>query len=245
MRFDVLTLFPKMFDGLLTESIIAKGIDKGILKVNITNIRDFAKKKHKQVDDYPYGGGPGMVIKPQPVFDAVEHVKAANPDSRIFTIYTSPKGLRFEQSLAKLWGREKEHLLIICGHYEGIDQRVIDNLVDAEVSIGDFILTGGELAAMVIIDAISRLIPGVLGNYQSCQDESFSQGLLEYPQYTRPREYRDYTVPEVLLSGNHKEIENWRRKQAIISTAKRRPDILKNTKLTEGEKNYIRDYLKE
>ncbi|HHU64360.1 MAG TPA: tRNA (guanosine(37)-N1)-methyltransferase TrmD [Clostridiales bacterium] len=245
MRFDVLTLFPKMFDGILTESIIARGIDKGLLKVNITDIRDFANDKHKQVDDYPYGGGAGMVIKPQPVFDAVEHVKAANPDSNIFTIYTSPKGVKFQQSLAELWAREKEHLLIICGHYEGIDQRVIDNLVDQEVSIGDFILTGGELAAMVIIDAIGRLIPGVLGNRQSCQDESFSQGLLEYPQYTRPSKYRNFTVPEILLSGNHKEIENWRRKQAILSTAKRRPDLLKNVELTEEEKIYIREYLKE
>lgn len=221
LRFDVLTLFPEMFGGPLGHSILARAIERGLLEVGLTNIRDFATDRHRTVDDYPYGGGPGMVMKPGPIFDAVESV--ARPGSTV--ILLSPRGRVFDQRIAAELA-QREHLVLICGHYEGVDERVRENLATDELSIGDYVLTGGELAAMVVIDAVARLLPGVLGGVTSACDESHSQGLLEYPQYTRPPEFRGRVVPNVLLSGNHALIARWRRQQALLRTTERRPDLL-------------------
>jgi len=220
MKFDVLTLFPEMFSSL-NESIIGRATDKNLIEVNLTNIRDFSKDKHKKVDDTPYGGGAGMVIRPDVVYDAYESVK----DENAKVIHMSPKGTVLNQEKVKQLSKEK-HLIIICGHYEGIDQRVIDEIVDEEISIGDYILTGGELPAMVLIDSVSRYVEGVL-NEESTSEESFSDGLLEYPQYTRPEEFRGKKVPEVLLSGHHENIKKWRKEQSLEITKKNRPDLLK------------------
>ena len=220
MKFDVLTLFPEMFTSL-NESIIGRATDKNLIEVNLTNIRDFSKDKHKKVDDTPYGGGAGMVIRPDVVYDAYESVK----DKNAKVIHMSPKGTVLNQEKVKQLSKEK-HLIIICGHYEGIDQRVIDEIVDEEISIGDYVLTGGELPAMVLIDSVSRYVEGVL-NEESTSEESFSDGLLEYPQYTRPEEFRGKKVPEVLLSGHHENIKKWRKEQALEITKKNRPDLLK------------------
>ena len=221
MKFDVLTLFPEMFTSL-NESIIGRATDKNLIEVNLTNIRDFSKDKHKKVDDTPYGGGAGMVIRPDVVYDAYESVK----DENAKVIHMSPKGTVLNQEKVKQLSKEK-HLIIICGHYEGIDQRVIDEIVDEEISIGDYVLTGGELPAMVLIDSVSRYVEGVL-NEESTSEESFSDGLLEYPQYTRPEEFRGKKVPEVLLSGHHENIKKWRKEQALEITRKNRPDLLAN-----------------
>ena len=225
MRIDVLTLFPGMFAGPFDESIVRRARDSGQLEVRLTDIRDFAIDRHRTVDDTPYGGGPGMVMKPDPVFAAVESVRRA--DSRV--VLLSPRGRLFRQPIAVELSR-LPHLVLICGHYEGVDERVSLHLVDDELSIGDYILTGGELAAMVVIDAVARLLPGVLGAHQSILEESHSAGLLEYPHYTRPAEYRGWRVPEVLLSGHHGEIHRWRREQALERTRRQRPDLL----LTSG-----------
>ena len=224
MKFDVLTLFPEMFTSL-NESIIGRAVENNLIEVNLTNIRDFSKDKHKKVDDTPYGGGAGMVIRPDVVYDAYESVK----DKNAKVIHMSPKGTVLNQEKVKQLSKEK-HLIIICGHYEGIDQRVIDEIVDEEISIGDYVLTGGELPAMVLIDSVSRYVEGVL-NGESTSEESFSDGLLEYPQYTRPEEFRGKKVPEVLLSGHHENIKKWRREQALEITQKNRPDLLKNASL--------------
>ena len=229
MRIDVLTLFPEMFDGVLGTSIIGRAIENKILDINLINIRDFAKNKHKQTDDYPYGGGPGMVMSPQPLFDAFYHVLDEAPSARV--IYFSPQGKTLNQQMASEYAK-MYHLVLLCGHYEGVDQRVIDRFVDEEISIGDYILTGGELPAMVFIDCVSRLIPGVLGSVQSVEDESFSKGLLEYPHYTRPQVYEGLKVPDVLLSGNHKEIEKWRIRESLRNTLRKRPDVLKDADLS-------------
>lgn len=229
MRIDVLTLFPEMFDGVLGTSIIGRAIENNILDINLINIRDFAKNKHKQTDDYPYGGGPGMVMSPQPLFDAFYHVLDKAPSAKV--IYFSPQGKTLNQQMASEYAK-MSHLVLLCGHYEGVDQRVIDRFVDEEISIGDYILTGGELPAMVFIDCVSRLIPGVLGSVQSVEDESFSKGLLEYPHYTRPQVYEGLKVPDVLLSGNHKEIEKWRIRESLRNTLRKRPDLLKDADLT-------------
>ncbi len=227
MRIDVLTIFPEMFVSPLETSIIKRAINKGLLKVILTDFRDYASDKHRQVDDYPFGGGSGMVLKPEPIFRAWEAI-AGNQEinEKPRTILLCPQGKVFNQKLASELAQEKQ-LILICGHYEGVDERVRSHLVTDEVSIGDFILTGGELGALVLIDAITRLLPGVLGTEQSLFEESFNRGLLEYPQYTRPREFRGLEVPEVLLSGNHKRIEEWRRDQAMKRTKERRPDLLK------------------
>lgn len=220
MKFDVLTLFPEMFTPL-KESIIGRAVDKNLIEVNFTNIRDFSKDKHKKVDDTPYGGGAGMVIRPDVVYDTYESVK----DECAKVIHMSPKGTVLNQEKVKQLSKEK-HLIIICGHYEGIDQRVIDEIVDEEISIGDYVLTGGELPAMVLIDSVSRYVEGVL-NEESTSEESFSDGLLEYPQYTRPEEFRGKKVPEVLLSGHHENINKWRKEKSLEITKANRPDLLK------------------
>jgi tRNA (guanine37-N1)-methyltransferase len=207
----------------LKSSILGKAIEKGILRVGVINIRDFSKDRHRRVDDYPYGGGAGMVMMPQPLYDAIKSVKDKSPDARV--VLTSPRGKPFDQEKARLLSKEP-HLVIVCGHYEGIDQRIIDTMVDEEISIGDYILTGGELPAMVIVDAVARLLPGAIGSPRSLEQESFTNGLLEYPQYTRPADFLGMKVPEVLLSGNHKRIEEWRRRKAVEITRRIRPDLL-------------------
>ncbi|MDW7675411.1 MAG: tRNA (guanosine(37)-N1)-methyltransferase TrmD [Bacillota bacterium] len=232
MKFHVLTLFPAMFQGPLTESIIKRAQDKELVQINIVNFRDFAFNKHNTVDDYPYGGGAGMVLQAEPIFNAVEAIK--KPQSKV--ILMCPQGVTFNQQLATRLSQEEE-LIIICGHYEGIDERVKENIVDYEISLGDFILTGGELPAMVVMDSVVRLLPGVLGQDKSSKEESFNQGLLEYPHYTRPALFRDMTVPEVLLSGNHEAIRKWRKKESIRRTFLKRPELLVQEELdAEGRK---------
>jgi tRNA (guanine37-N1)-methyltransferase len=221
MRIDVLTLFPAMFAGPLDESIIRRSRDNGVLDLRIHNLRDWTHDRHRTVDDKPFGGGPGMLLKPEPVFEAVDAL--ALESTRV--VLMGPAGRRFDQSIARELSRES-HLLLLCGSYEGVDDRVRQVLVDDEFSIGDYVLTNGALPAMVVIDAVTRLLPGVLGKDESSVDESFSRGLLEYPQYTRPAEYRGLKVPEVLLSGHHAEIARWRQDQALRLTRERRGDLL-------------------
>lgn len=230
MRIDILTLFPDFFNTFKEWSIIGRAIDKGIFSLNIINIRDFSKDKHKRVDDYPFGGGPGMIMKPEPIYDAIFSVKS----NEALVIYLSPQGKVFNQELAKTLSKEK-HLILLCGHYEGIDNRIVENYVDMEISIGDYVLTGGEIPAMVLIDSIVRLLPGVLSSEVAYMDESHYNGLLEYPQYTRPRVFNGLAVPEVLLSGNHKKIKEWREYQALKNTLLKRPDLLEKRKLSEKE----------
>ena len=221
MKIDVLTLFPAMFAGPLDESIIKRAREAGRLDLSIHNLRDYAHDRHKTVDDRPFGGGPGMLLKPEPIFEAVESL--AREGTRV--ILLSPAGRPFSQAIAGELAR-LEHLLMVSGHYEGFDERVREQLADDELSIGDYVLTNGALPVMVIIDAVTRLLPGVLGDEDSARDDSFSQGLLEYPQYTRPADFRGMKVPEVLLSGNHAEIARWRAEQARLRTEERRPDLL-------------------
>jgi tRNA (guanine37-N1)-methyltransferase len=222
MKIDVLTLFPGMFSGPLDESIIKRARDAGLLDLRVHQLRDYAHDRHRTVDDRPFGGGPGMLLKPEPIFEAVESI--ANPNTYI--ILLSPGGRPFSQAIAHELA-QKQELLLISGHYEGFDERVREHLAHDQLSIGDYVLTNGSLPAMVIIDAVTRLLPGVLGAAESMQDESFSQGLLEYPQYTRPAEFRGMKVPEVLLSGNHAQIAQWRSQQAHLRTNERRPDLSK------------------
>ncbi len=221
MKIEVLTLFPKMFE-CLNESVIGKAILAEKFKLNVTDIRDFSLDKHKKCDDYPFGGGSGMVMTPQPICDAIDNV---DPNRLCKRIFLSPKGETLSQSLVEQLSKE-ENLLFLCGHYEGVDQRVIDSEIDMELSIGDYVLTGGELACMVAIDAIARYIDGVLGSSDSTNEESFSNGLLEYPQYTRPQNFRGMLVPDVLLSGNHQEVDKWRYNEQLCITKERRPDLL-------------------
>ena len=220
MKFDVLTLFPEMFE-ILNQSIIGKAIEKELIDIHLINIRDFSKDKHKKVDDTPYGGGAGMVMKPEVVYDAYQSIKDRNAK----VIYMSPQGKPLNQKKVEELSKEN-HLIILCGHYEGIDQRVLDKIVDEEISIGDYVLTGGEIPAMVLIDSVSRYVEGVLKE-DSIKEESFSNGLLEYPQYTRPEVFEGMKVPEVLLSGHHENIEKWRKEKSLEMTKKKRPDILK------------------
>jgi len=239
MRIDILTLFPNMFTGVINESILKKAQELGKVQYHITNFRDFSTDKHQTVDDYPYGGGAGMVLKPEPIFLAVEHIKNVTTSSpRV--ILLCPQGERYTQKKAEQLAKEK-HLLFICGHYEGYDERIREDLVTDEISIGDFVLTGGELAAMVVVDSIVRLLPGVLGNEDSPVLDSFSTGLLEHPHYTRPAEFRGMQVPDVLLSGNHKLIDEWRRKQSLKRTLERRPDLLESYPLTEQEIQWLNE----
>ncbi len=222
MKIDILTLFPNSF-APIKESILERATVRGAIEINVIDIREFSLDKHHKCDDYTFGGGEGLLMTPQPLFDCIESVL----DSDSYVIYMSPKGEKFTQSIAQNLA-QKQHLILICGHYEGIDQRVIDTFVDQEISIGDYVLTGGELPSMVVTDAVCRLLPDVLGNEDSAKNETFSDGLLEFPQYTRPADFRGMKVPEVLLSGNHQEIAKWRKEQSEILTKSRRPDLLKN-----------------
>jgi len=235
VRIDYLTLFPEMFETL-NHSIMKRSQDKGIVSLNPVNFRDFSNNKHNQVDDYPYGGGQGMVLKPEPVFSAIESLEVTD---KTRTILMCPQGERFDQSKAEELAHA-EHLVFICGHYEGYDERIRTELVTDEISLGDFVLTGGELAAMTMTDAIVRLIPDVLGNEVSHEDDSFSSGLLEHPQYTRPADYKGMQVPDVLLSGNHKLIEEWRHQESLKRTYERRPDLLESYPLTQADIQYLK-----
>jgi tRNA (guanine37-N1)-methyltransferase len=242
MKIDVLTLFPNMFSGVFNESILKKAQEKQAVTFNIVNFRQFADNKHQTVDDYPYGGGAGMVLKPQPIFDAVAHLtKECKHQPRI--ILLCPQGERYTQKKAEELAKEN-HLIFICGHYEGYDERIREHLVTDEISIGDYVLTGGELAAMVVIDSVVRLLPGVLGNEASPVLDSFSSGLLEHPHYTRPADFRGLKVPDVLLSGNHRLIEEWRQKESLRRTFLRRPDLLEQYELTEQQKKWLEEFQK-
>jgi tRNA (guanine37-N1)-methyltransferase len=241
MRFDILTLFPDMFSSPLRGSILGKAIEKGIIQIRTINIRDFSLDKHQVVDDSPYGGGQGMVMKVEPIARAIESVKSQNPSVR--TIYLTPQGKPFSQDLARKLSTQP-HLILLCGRYEGVDERVRELFIDEEISIGDYVLTGGELAAMVLIDAVSRLIPGVLGSDRSAEEDSFFNFLLEYPQYTRPFDFRGRCVPEVLLSGNHSAIALWRRKEALKRTSLKRPDLLAKANLSEEDKTLLEEILR-
>ena len=234
MKFSVLTLFPEMFD-CLKQSIIGKAEEKNLININVINMRDFSKDKHKKVDDTPYGGGAGMVIKPDIVYDSFKSIK----DNKAKVIYLSPQGKKLKQEEVERLSKE-EHLILLCGHYEGIDQRVIDEIVNEEISIGDYVLTGGELPAMVLIDSVSRYIEGVLDE-ESIKEESFSNNMLEYPQYTRPEIFLNKKVPEVLLSGHHENIRKWRRKESLKNTYKKRPDLLKETELSKEDKKILQE----
>lgn len=238
LQVDILTLFPDAFTGYLEHSIIGRAIERGIVQVRLHNIRDFAHDKHRTVDDYPYGGGAGMVMKPEPVFEAVESLASGIAGVEVPVILLTPQGRLLTQELAGKLALNS-NIILICGHYEGIDERVAEQLVSEEISIGDYLLSGGEPAAMVILDCLVRLLPGAIGSNTSLDEETYVGGLLEYPQYTRPPEYRGLVVPEVLLSGNHKAVAEWRRRQSVLRTAGRRPDLLKNADLTDDEKKLV------
>lgn len=232
MIFDILTLFPGMFDAPLSESIVGKARQRGIVQIRLHNIRDYATDKHQMTDDRPFGGGEGMVMKPEPIVSALEALEIEAPRPRI--ILLSPQGRLYNQALAWDLARH-ERVILLCGRYEGVDERVVCHYVDDEISIGDYVLTGGELGAMVIVDSVSRLLPGVLGNASSALTESFNEALLEYPQYTRPQEFRGHQVPEILLSGHHEEIRRWRRGQALLRTRERRPDLFARLSLSDED----------
>lgn len=241
IRFDILTLFPDMFQSPLASSVLKKAIDRGIIRVNIFNIRDFTMDKHRVVDDSPYGGGSGMVMKAEPIVKGIERLKSTNDSPRV--ILMTPQGVTLDHSQAKRLS-QYDHLLFVCGRYEGVDERVRE-YADEEISIGDYILMGGELAVMIVIDAVSRFVPGVLGSEISVLEESFANALLEYPQYTRPRVFRGKRVPEVLISGNHKQITYWRRKEALKRTLIRRPDLLERVNLSGGDLALLEEIKRE
>ena len=243
MNFHVLTLFPEMIEQGMHTSIIGRAIAGGYLSIDAINIRDYAFNKHQKVDDYPYGGGAGMLMQAEPVYLAYESIQK-KLGYRPRVVYLTPQGEVFHQTMAKELAKEKD-LVFLCGHYEGIDERVLDEIVTDYVSIGDYVLTGGELPAMVMMDSISRMVPGVLSNQESGETESFAENLLEYPQYSRPEEWHGQKVPPVLLSGHHANIEAWRREQSILRTAKRRPDLLKKAELTNKEWSQVRQWKKE
>lgn len=242
LRFDILTIFPGMFVGPFSETILKRAQEKGLVTINVRNIRDYAADKHKSTDDYPFGGGAGMVMKVEPIFAALEAVLTEARSKSIAsteTILLTPAGRVLSQDIARDLAH-REHLVLICGRYEGVDERVREHLVDDEISIGDYVLSGGEIPAMVVVDAVSRLVPGVLGAAESAEDESFSQGLLEYPQYTRPAEFRGWSVPDILLSGNHAAIARWRREQSLLRTLRHRPELLSEAKLTVADLKFLR-----
>lgn len=236
MKIKILTIFCEMFDGYLNSSITKRARDAGLLEVETIDIRSFSTDKHSKADDYPFGGGAGLVMMPQPIFDAISHAKQKSEATKV--IYMSPQGAKLSNKLARQLAQEEE-LIILCGHYEGVDQRVIDELCDMEVSIGDYVLTGGELAAMVVTDSIMRFIPGAVGNEDVHVEESFEDGLLEYPQYTRPADFRGIKVPDVLLSGHHKKIEQWRRMKQLEKTKKQRPDLIQSAQLSNEDKKIL------
>lgn len=237
MRVDILTLFPGMFRGPFDESIIKRAVDAGVVSIHVHDIRQWAKGRHKVADDYPYGGGPGMVLKPEPVFEAAEAVIEMAPEHGPVVLLT-PSGRKLGHDLAVELASEKR-LVLIAGHYEGVDARVHEHLATHEISIGDYVLSGGELPAMVLVDAVARHLPGALGSPDSAAEESFADGLLEAPPYTRPPEFRGWSVPEVLLSGNHAEVARWRRRRNLLWTAQRRPDLLESARLTDEEREWL------
>ena len=245
MNYHVMTLFPDMITNAMSESITGRALKAGYLALEAVNIRDFADNKHNRVDDYPYGGGAGMVMQAEPVYrcyeDIMTRIREQGGSAAAKVIYLTPQGKVFDQQMAKEYAKE-EDLIFLCGHYEGIDERVLERIVTDYVSIGDYVLTGGELPALVMMDTISRLVPGVLNNDMSAETESFSEGLLEYPQYTRPAIWRDEAGPEVLLSGHHKKLQEWYRRESVIRTAKRRPDMLMQAQLSEEEKELAEQY---
>lgn len=239
MQIDVITIFPQMLEGIIKESILKRAQQKNIVKINIHNLRDFALDKHSIVDDYSYGGGAGMVLKPEPIFRAVEKIVGSKKGKRrARIILLTPQGQTFNQAKAKELSQE-EHLLFICGHYEGVDERVKENLITDEISIGDYVLTGGELPAMVIIDSLVRILPGVLNKRESFENDSFYQGLLDYPHYTRPERFRGKSVPALLLSGDHSQIKKWRRQKAIKNTLEKRPDLLEKITLSAEDQEIL------
>jgi len=251
MRFDVLTLFPEMFSGIFTTSILGKAQEKGIVSLNAINFREFSGNKHNTVDDYPYGGGGGMVLKAEPIFNAVEHVVEAaraeagdKPVRPPRVVLMCPQGETYTQKKAEEFAQE-DHVILICGHYEGYDERIREHLVTEEISIGDYVLTGGEIAACVIVDSVTRLLPGALGNELSSVTDSYSTGLLEHPHYTRPAEFRGWKVPDVLISGHHVNVAAWRREQSLYRTWRRRPDLLEQAELTDKERAMIRRWEEE
>lgn len=240
MKIDVLTLFPDMFSGVFSQSILKKAKDQNLVTYHLHNFRDYSTDKHQKVDDYPYGGGAGMVLTPQPIFDAVEHLTEQSL-KKPRVILMCPQGERYSQQKAEELSRE-DQLIFICGHYEGYDERIRQYIVTDEISIGDYVLTGGELASMVVIDSVVRLLPGVLGNKESAPCDSYSSGLLEHPHYTRPADFKGMLVPDVLLSGNHKKIDEWRAKESLRRTFKRRPDLLKNRELSKLERKWLEEF---
>lgn len=243
MNIDVLTLFPEMFEGVFGHSILKKAAENEAVTYNVVNFREYADNKHKTVDDYPYGGGAGMVLKPQPIFDAVEDLRSKSGASpRV--ILLCPQGERYTQKKAEELA-EADHLIFVCGHYEGYDERIREHVVTDEISIGDFVLTGGELGAMVVIDSVVRLLPGVLGNQESHMKDSFSTGFLEHPHYTRPADFRGIKVPDVLMSGNHRLVEEWRAKESLRRTYLRRPDLLEDAELTSEQQKWLNEIKKE
>lgn len=243
MNIHILSLFPEMFEGVFNTSILKKAQEKNEVVLNVVNFRDFSGNKHHQVDDYPYGGGAGMVLKPEPLFNAIDSL-TTNKEQKSRIVLLCPQGERFTQKKAEELAKEEE-LIFICGHYEGYDERIREHLITDEISLGDFVLTGGELAAMTIVDSVVRLLPNVLGNAESHEKDSFSTGLLEHPHYTRPVEYRGYKVPDVLLSGNHAEIEKWRREQSLKRTLERRPELLESINLSKKDQEFINKYKKQ
>jgi len=242
LRINILTIFPEMFSGFFTSSILGRAQDQGLLEIRMTDIRPYSDSKHHNTDDYPFGGGAGMVMMAQPIIAAMKEASAAFPNAR--RIYLGPRGRRLSTPVARELAKEKE-LILLCGHYEGVDQRALDTCVDEEISIGDYILTGGEAAAIVLVDCVSRFIPGVLGSAESPEEESFSDGLLEYPQYTRPRELDGMAVPDVLLNGDHAKIRQWRRRQSLAVTVRLRPDLLETAELSGTDRKMLKEIEKE
>lgn len=240
MKITVLTLFPGMFAGPLSESMLKSAQENGIVEISIVDIRDFTADRHRTADDYPFGGGSGMILKPEPVFEAVDSILGGRSKTDVPVVLISPQGRRFDQTTARDLA-EKDEMVFICGHYKGVDERIRRELAIDEISIGDFVLTGGELGAMVMIDSVTRLLPGVLGDFTSAETDTFYHGLLEYGQYTRPRAYRGHKVPEVLLSGDHEAIRLWRRRDSLRKTLERRPDLLESADLTEEDERMLED----
>lgn len=242
MRFDLITIFPEIFRGVFDFGIIRRAVEAGLIEISTHDLRDYTCDRHHQTDDRPFGGGAGMVMKPEPLFRAIEAVTHGATGASV--VLLSPQGRLFNQRVAEELS-EKPHLVLICGRYEGIDERVVEEVVDDEISIGDYVLSGGEIPAMVIVDAVTRLIPGALGSDESAEQDSFADGLLDYPHYTRPAEYRGLKVPDILLSGNHAEIARWRRLKAIERTLRRRPDLIQSRALSDDERREIEKILKE
>jgi tRNA (guanine37-N1)-methyltransferase len=240
MRINILTLFPAMFDGPFGDSMVKHAVDTGVVEISVIDIRDFTSDKHRTADDYPFGGGAGMILKPEPVFLAAESVLAGRDKNQVPLILLSPQGRRFDHSVAAELAGEAE-IVLICAHYKGVDERVRTHLASDEISMGDFVISGGEPAAVIVVDAVTRLLPGVLGDFASAESDSFYEGLLESGQYTRPRDFRGYGVPEVLLSGNHEVIRQWRRKNALRKTLQRRPDLFESITLADEDKRFLEE----